>query len=76
MLDVVNAVDPIPRIRKCPLGNPDHMQLCPLHRHLDDAIALIEREFKQTTLAEILETSAKAGGQCRTLVTSTVRGKR
>ncbi len=74
MLDVVNAVDPIPRIRKCPLGNPAHIQLCPLHRRLDDAIAMIEREFKQTSLAEILETSAKAGGQCRTLVTPTVRG--
>lgn len=29
MLDVVNAVDPIPRIRKCPLGNPAHPPALP-----------------------------------------------
>ena len=74
MLDVVNAVDPIPRIRKCPLGNPAHLQLCPLHRRLDNAIAMIEQEFGRASLAEVLETSTKSGGQCRTLVTPTVRG--
>ncbi|MBL8762753.1 MAG: Rrf2 family transcriptional regulator [Phycisphaerae bacterium] len=74
MLDVVNAVDPIPRIKKCPLGNPAHIQLCPLHRRLDDAIATIERDFEQTTLAEVIESSAKVGGQCRTLVSATIRG--
>ena len=73
MLDVVNAVDPIPRIKKCPLGNPAHLQLCPLHRRLDDAVAMIEHEFKRTSLAEVLETSARSGPQCRTLVTPTVR---
>lgn len=76
MLDVVNAVDPIPRIRKCPLGNPAHLQLCPLHRRLDDAIGIIEREFKQTTLAEVLETNSRSGPQCRTLVMPTVRGSK
>ncbi len=76
MLDVVNAVDPIPRIKKCPLGNPAHIQLCPLHRRLDDAIAMIEREFKRTSLAEVLETNSRSGGQCRTLVVPTVRGTR
>ncbi len=73
MLDVVNAVDPIPRINKCPLGNPAHVQLCPLHRRIDDAIAMIEREFKRTSLAEVLETNAKTSGGCRALVVPTVR---
>lgn len=54
MLDVVNAVDPIKRIRGCPLGNPAHVNLCPLHHRLDQAIALVERQFRETTLAEIL----------------------
>jgi Rrf2 family nitric oxide-sensitive transcriptional repressor len=72
ILDVVNAVDPIDRIRKCPLGNPAHVNLCPLHRRLDDALAMIEREFKRTTLAEVLETSTVAG-QCRTLSMPTIR---
>jgi Rrf2 family protein len=76
ILDVVNAVDPIQRITKCPLGNPAHIHLCPLHRRLDDAIGMIEHEFKRTTLAEVLETSGRASGQCRTLISPTVRGGR
>lgn len=75
ILDVINAVDPINRITKCPLGNPAHLQLCPLHRRLDDALGMIEREFKRTSLAAVLETSIKAAGQCRTLINPTVRGK-
>ncbi len=54
MLDVVGAVDPIRRIHKCPIDNPNHMNLCPLHRRLDDALAEIERSFRAVTLAEML----------------------
>jgi len=68
ILDVISAVDPISRIRKCPLGNPAHLDLCPLHRRLDDAIGMVERKFEQTTLAEVLETSTQAGTQCRGLL--------
>src|SRR5690349_511493 len=39
ILDVVSAVDPIRRIDKCPLDNPAHAELCPLHRRLDQALA-------------------------------------
>lgn len=57
ILDVVNAVQPIRRIRRCPLGNPEHTSLCPLHRHLDDALATIEGIFRETSLAELLRTA-------------------
>jgi Rrf2 family nitric oxide-sensitive transcriptional repressor len=67
LLDVVNAVDPIARITKCPLGNPAHVHLCPLHRRLDNAVGLITHEFKRTTLAEVLKTNSLATNQCRTL---------
>src|SRR5688572_3842238 len=30
ILDVVNAVAPLERIKKCPLGLPSHTTLCPL----------------------------------------------
>lgn len=65
ILDVVNAVDPIKRITKCPLGNPAHLRLCPLHRRMDDALALVEKEFGRTTLCELLETTVQASGTCR-----------
>jgi Rrf2 family protein len=38
ILDVLNAVDPLPRIHNCPLHLKSHSrQLCPLHQRLDDA---------------------------------------
>src|SRR5262245_46906388 len=43
VLDVVQAVDPIRRIKSCPLGIKGHVNLCPLHRRLDQAIALVEK---------------------------------
>ncbi len=67
ILDVVNTVDPFDRIRQCPLGNSAHVRLCPLHRRLDDAMAMIEQEFARTTLREILESNARTPGSCRKL---------
>lgn len=55
ILDIVNAVDPIPRIRRCPLDLEAHgTRLCPLHHRLDKALAGIEKAFAASTLAEIL----------------------
>lgn len=55
ILEVVNAVDPIVRIKECPLGLVGHgVRLCPLHRRLDNALAMVEKAFRGTTLAEIL----------------------
>jgi Rrf2 family transcriptional regulator, nitric oxide-sensitive transcriptional repressor len=56
ILEVVNAVDPIQRIRTCPLGLAAHgVRLCPLHKRVDNALASVEEAFRATTLAEILE---------------------
>jgi Rrf2 family nitric oxide-sensitive transcriptional repressor len=73
MLDVVNAVDEIPRIRECPLGNPAHVKLCPLHQRIDRALDLVEREFRRTTLAEVVESGRKATDGCPALIAPTVR---
>jgi Rrf2 family transcriptional regulator, nitric oxide-sensitive transcriptional repressor len=55
ILEVLNAVDPIRRIRTCPLGIKAHgTTLCALHKKLDDATAVIELTFAGTTIAEIL----------------------
>jgi Rrf2 family protein len=54
-LDVVSAVDPIRRIESCPLGLESHgARLCPLHRRLDDAIALIEERLEKTKISELI----------------------
>jgi Rrf2 family nitric oxide-sensitive transcriptional repressor len=55
ILEVVNAVEPLGRIRECPLGLAAHgIRLCPLHKRMDNALATVEAAFAQTTLAEIL----------------------
>jgi Rrf2 family protein len=55
VFDVVQAVDPIQRITTCPLGMKSHgVNLCPLHRRLDQAIAMVEDAFRRTTIAEIV----------------------
>jgi Rrf2 family nitric oxide-sensitive transcriptional repressor len=53
--EVVEAVEPLQRIRECPLGLAAHrVRLCPLHKRLDDALATIEKAFRDTTMAEVL----------------------
>lgn len=55
ILEVVNAVDPIKRIRTCPLDLASHgTNLCPLHRRVDAALAMVEEAFRNSTLAEVL----------------------
>jgi Rrf2 family protein len=65
ILEVVNAVEPIGRIRECPLGLTAHgVRLCPLHQRLDSALALVEDAFRQTTLAEILAEPSRSHPLC------------
>jgi len=55
VFDVVEAIDPLARITECPLGLNAHCeQLCPLHKRLDDAAALVESAFRGATIAELL----------------------
>jgi Rrf2 family protein len=55
ILEIVNAVDPIERICKCPLDLPEHEdQLCALHRRVDDALAHVEGAFERSTLGDVL----------------------
>ncbi len=56
ILEVVNAVDPIRRIKTCPLDLASHgVNLCPLHRRVDNALAMVEDAFGSTTLQEVLD---------------------
>jgi Rrf2 family transcriptional regulator, nitric oxide-sensitive transcriptional repressor len=65
MLEVVTAVDPIPRITTCPLGLREHgVKLCPLHRRLDDAYQLVEQAFRSTTLDELISGGKRHAPLC------------
>ncbi len=65
VLDVVTAVDPIRRIRECPLGNKAHgTNLCPLHRCMDETLAQAEETFRNVTLENLLE-EPRRGKRCR-----------
>ncbi|MEO1981793.1 MAG: Rrf2 family transcriptional regulator [Fuerstiella sp.] len=56
ILDVVNAVDAFHRVDSCPLGRPGHNSgLCPLHRRIDNVMAVAEKTLHDTTIQEVLQ---------------------
>ena len=57
ILDVVNAVAPLERIKTCPLGLDSHTELCPLHAELDRAYAATEQAFANVTIKQLLEST-------------------
>ncbi|MCW5824395.1 MAG: Rrf2 family transcriptional regulator [Cyanobacteria bacterium TGS_CYA1] len=55
VLEVVNLVDPIERIEKCPLNMPEHQdKLCSLHKRLDKMIEDTQLELCHSTIADII----------------------
>ena len=55
VLEVINSIEPIQRIKVCPLGIEAHgARLCPLHKRLDAAMASVEKVFGTTSIAEVL----------------------
>ena len=58
ILDVVQAVAPLERIRSCPLGLASHTTLCPLHRELDQIYAAAERALGRVTIARVIQSSS------------------
>jgi Rrf2 family protein len=65
ILEVVNAVEPIRRIKTCPLGLASHgIRLCPLHKRMDKALAMVEDAFRQTTLDEVLKEPSSSTPLC------------
>jgi Rrf2 family protein len=63
--EVVEAVDPIQRIRTCPLGLKSHgTNLCPMHKRLDDALATVETSFRNSTVRELLSEPSSSKPLC------------
>ena len=73
--DVVQAVEPFQRIRECPLGISSHgTNLCPLHGRLDNAMAMVERSFRETTVAELLAQPGSVTPLCEDNKVLTISG--
>jgi Rrf2 family transcriptional regulator, nitric oxide-sensitive transcriptional repressor len=54
VLDVMGAVDPLPRIECCPLGIHEHQNgLCRLHYRLDMTMQLVEDCLKSATIESL-----------------------
>ncbi|MBC8350732.1 MAG: Rrf2 family transcriptional regulator [Planctomycetes bacterium] len=64
VLEVVNIVDPVRRFHECPLGLHG-INLCPLHRSLDDAAKAIEDTFGDTTIADLIHVPRHRKPLCR-----------
>jgi Rrf2 family nitric oxide-sensitive transcriptional repressor len=64
ILDVVNTVAPLERIRHCPLGLTSHTRLCPLHKELDRVYAETEKAFGRVTVAQLLRSTSKIVPLC------------
>jgi Rrf2 family nitric oxide-sensitive transcriptional repressor len=65
VLEVVSAVDPVRRIKTCPLGLAAHGEnLCSLHRAIDDAACSVEEAFRATTIQSLIGRSICKGEAC------------
>jgi Rrf2 family transcriptional regulator, nitric oxide-sensitive transcriptional repressor len=64
ILDVVNAVAPLERIRACPLGLTTHTRLCPLHKELDSVYESTEKALARVTLGQLLRSTSEIVPLC------------
>lgn len=62
ILEIIETVDPIPRIHSCPLGLAEHGgALCSLHKQLDEALALVEIALGKSSIKDLIETPKRVG---------------
>ena len=65
VLDVISAVDPLPRIRLCPLKMEGHsLHLCTMHKRIDAAFQGVEEAFSKSTIAEMLADASACAPMC------------
>lgn len=78
LLAIVNAIEPIKRIRACPLYRESHKDmLCPLHSSIDQVMESMETSLGELTIQAVID-GAPGGVLCReeTLVKVSVNGIR
>ena len=64
ILEVVNVVSPLERIRSCPLGISSHKTLCPQHAELDREYAATEAAFAGITIKKLLDSASSVVPLC------------
>lgn len=61
LLHIINAVDPIKQIESCPLKLESHgVNLCALHKSINQSIKLMEDVFRNATIKTILDDPTKS----------------
>jgi Rrf2 family transcriptional regulator, nitric oxide-sensitive transcriptional repressor len=77
VLQVLQSVEHVQRIHACPLGLPQHSEgeLCALHRHLDAAMAAVEKSFAECTIAQLMSDACKRPMACGCNGNGKVAGK-
>jgi Rrf2 family protein len=76
ILQVVTAIDPLNRIRTCPLGISSHgVNLCPLHQRLDQVLEDTEDAFRETTFSDLLSDTARSRPLCEARKAKTIAAK-
>jgi Rrf2 family protein len=64
LYDVVNAIDPLVRITRCPLDREVHAAgLCPLHKCIDDVMGQLEDALRAMPLKGVVD-SAEGSALC------------
>jgi len=65
IFEIVEIIDPIPRITYCPLGLQAHgTHLCALHHRMDQAILGVLEAFRSSTLQELLDEPNRSRPLC------------
>ncbi|MDP7005139.1 MAG: Rrf2 family transcriptional regulator [Phycisphaerales bacterium] len=71
LLQVVTVIDPLERIKECPLGRADHQHaLCPLHQQIDLAIEALETSLSSMSLQDVID-NAEGSSLCQDHVNPT-----
>lgn len=69
VLDIINSVDFLERVRCCPLALQTHgANLCPMHRRIDDALTSIEVSFARSTIQDLLDDPSASKPMCESQV--------
>lgn len=64
-LDVINAIDPLERIDTChPETGSIMPTMCPIDRRIDDAMGMIEENFREVTIQDVLLGVSASNPKC------------